>query len=130
MEQSPKGINSDLGGVEVLGLFADADGETAWNHLDPSRWTLFVRLKGLKKGPLYVGLEVDGRVDDTRSLTIGENTPIEKIYSFAMEFPKYDRYRSTGRHQVAVLTGHPPGKPGAAPVWTTRTDYLVEVIKR
>lgn len=118
--------------LAVLGLFADADGEKFWNYLDPSRHTLFVRLKGLKKGKFFVGLEVDGRVDSTCTLTVGENSPVEKIHSIAMEFPKYDRYRTTGTHKVAVLTGPVPPdvNPGAAPVWTNRTDYQVEVVKR
>ena len=118
--------------IEVLGLFADADGEKTWNYLDPSRHTLFVRLRGRKKGKFFVGLEVDGRVDSTCTLTVGENSPIEKIHSIAMEFPKYDRYRSTGTHKVAVLTGPVPPDvdPGATPVWTARTEYQVEVVQR
>lgn len=116
--------------AEVLGLFADANGEYIWNYLDPARHTLYVRLRGTRRGPLYVGLEVDGRVGDTTFLTIGEDTPIEKVQTFAMDFPRYDRYRSPGLHQVSVLTGYPPDQPGADPIWTDRVDYQVEVVQR
>lgn len=116
--------------AEVLGLFADANGEYIWNYLDPARHTLYVRLRGTRRGPLYVGLEVDGRVGDTTFLTIGEDSPIEKVQTFAMEFPRYDRYRSPGLHQVSVLTGYPPDQPGADPIWTDRVDYQVEVVQR
>lgn len=118
--------------AEVLGLFADADGEMTWNYLDPARHTLFVRLRGQKQGKFFVGLAVDGRVGSTCTLTVGDNTPIEKIHSIPMEFPKYDRYRATGTHTVSVLTGPVPVDvdPRADPIWTDRVDYQVEVVQR
>lgn len=122
------------GDVEVLGLFADAVGEKVWDYLDPARWNLYVRVKGKKAGEVVVGFrvwnlaETWSRIEPPiRTLTVGEDMPIDAISSFTMEFPGYDAFTRDGEHRVDVLLGH--WDQARRPVWTRAKKFCVTVVK-
>ncbi|WP_343241493.1 hypothetical protein [Methanoculleus sp. UBA312] len=123
--------------IEILGLFRhysapEPEECIPYNDIDPNRYP-DVWVVGREVVPdthYLIGLEVDGYIvplEDVQSVHGPEHSDDLRIA--IIRYPRYDRYRRPGVHQVNVLIGRPDATERGVE-WIRKIPYEVRTVVR
>lgn len=125
------------GDIKILGLYRhysapEPDECIPYNDIDPNRYP-DVWVVGREVVPdthYLIGLEVDGYIvplEDVQSVHSPEHSDDLRIA--IIRYPRYDRYRRPGVHQVNVLIGRPDATERGVE-WIRKIPYEVRTVVR
>ncbi len=125
------------GDIEILGLFRhysakEIEACIPYNDIDPNRYPdVWVVSREVVPDTHYlIGLEVDGYIvplEDVQSVHSPEHSDDLRIA--IIRYPRYDRYRRPGVHQVNVLIGRPDATERGVE-WIRKIPYEVRTVVR
>ena len=125
------------GDIEILGLYRhysakEIEACIPYNDIDPNHYP-DVWVVGREVVPdthYLIGLEVDGYIvplEDVQSVHSPEHSDDLRIA--IIRYPRYDRYRRPGVHQVNVLIGRPDATERGVQ-WVRKIPYEVRTVVR
>jgi len=128
---------TEPGDIEILGLYRhysapEPDECVPYNDIDPNRYpdVWVVGREVVKDTQYLIGLEVDGYtvpLEDVQSIQSPDASDDLRIA--LIRYPRYDRYRRPGPHQVNVLIGRPT-EDRRVVQWVRKVPFRVKTVSR
>ena len=125
------------GDIEILGLYRHYSAKEIeecipYNDIDPNRYpdVWVVGREVVPDTQYLIGLEVDGYIvplEDVQSVHSPEHSDDLRIA--IIRYPRYDRYRRPGVHQINVLIGRPDATERGVE-WIRKIPYEVRTVVR
>ncbi len=125
------------GDIEILGLYRhysapEPEECIPYNDIDPNRYpdVWVVGREVVPDAHHLIGLEVDGYIvplEDVQSIHSPEHSDDLRIA--LVRYPRYDRYRRPGVHEVNVLVGQPT-EDRRVVQWIRKVPYQVRTVSR
>ena len=123
--------------IEILGLYRhysakEIEACNPYDDIDPNRYpdVWVVGREVVPDTQYLIGLEVDGYIvplEDVQSIQSPEASDDLRIA--LVRYPRYDRYRRPGVHEVNVLIGRPT-EDRRVVQWVRKVPYLVRTVSR
>lgn len=128
---------ADEGDIEILGLYRHYSARDPavcipYDEIDPNVypdvWVVGREIR--RDAHCLIGLEVDGYIvplEDVQSVHSPEHS--DDLQIAIIRYPRYDRYRRPGVHQVNVLIGRPDATERGVE-WIRKIPYEVRTVVR